>query len=638
MSSKTLYIQINFYDNSVYRVYTRTTMRYTLFEGDTTLVEYESVNNESHSVMKKLLAKRGLFKGAQINSFLEPQFEELVKDPFDIVDLKKGAQRIVDAMKDGEVICVYSDYDCDGLPGGAIMSDFFDTIGYTKRIHYTPHRHKEGYGLNNTAIEKLASEGVTLIVTVDNGITAINEVLHAKEKGIDVIITDHHLLLRNDEGEQVLPEAYAIINSKRDDCTYHDDMLCGSGVAWKLVSGVMVLLREEGEGVVGGKISSRAVKNNPQISAEYTKLLERVAAIKEGYEKWWLDLVAIATIADMVPLVRENRALAYYGLQVLRKSPRAGLQKLLSLAKTKQKTLSAQDVAFTIAPRVNAASRMDDPRLAFEMLRMWDPHTAIASAARLEELNTLRKETVKGIKREVMGYDFDANTNVIVVGSESWSPGVLGLIAQEVLEETGKATFVWGKGEGGDTYKGSCRAPECVNLVELMKACEDGTFIGIGGHAQSGGFSVLSDQVGGLDERLNDAFKKLGLSYNTKSGEAVLVDAELTFDQVTQSFYKELEKFEPTGEGNERPLFLFRSDGATCREFGKSGGHYEIIYKNSKGGQVKAIYFFGESEKLDLVRGGHILIASFEESHFGTRPELRLRVVDLLKSDINHAN
>ena len=640
-------------------------MKYKLFEGDTENVAYVSAHDESREVMKKLLARRGLKSKEDIEGFLSPDYEKLVRSPFEIKDMEKAAKRVLGALRNNEKFCIYSDYDCDGIPGGTVLSDFFDHIGYTNRVHYIPHRHKEGYGLNKGAIDKLVNDGVTLMITVDNGITNVEEVAYAEGKGVNVILTDHHLPLREDadladetqtsqkdgdhaekiQGRQILPKAYAVLNSKRDDCEYHDDMLCGCAVAWKLSCAILSLLRNDkiahdnfqevsSKKQDARKGASKKIKPQEKFSPEYEVLLEKVKNTKEGWEKWWLDLVAISTIADMVPLRKENRALAYFGMKVLQKSPRAGLQKLLTLSKTKQSKLTAMDIAFTIAPRVNAASRMSEPIVAYHMLRgaLASAPLAIASAEELESLNQIRKDTVKGIKKEVMGYDLDVHTHVVVIGNESWGPGVLGLIAQEVFNETGKPTFVWGMGEQEHEYKGSCRAPEHVDLVALMSASLPGTFLGFGGHAQAGGFSVERKKVSALAEALDAAYQKLELSHEVPEQEFI-VDALLPFDIVSSKFNKELEKLEPCGEGNPKPTFAFQSDGAlSVREFGKQGGHYEILYAKSDGENVKTIYFFGEVEKLALLTGKHTLIAQLEESHFGWKPELRLRVVDVVKS------
>ncbi len=629
-------------------------MKYVLFgqDGgyDSKNVEYESTNDAAREVMRRLLARRGLLTKSEIDAFLSPSYELLVRDPFEIKGMKEGAERVVKALRGNEKLCIYSDYDCDGIPGGAVLSDFFDHIGYTNRVHYIPHRHKEGYGLNKGAIDKLVTEGVALMITVDNGITNVEEVAYAQGKGIDVILTDHHLPLREEVsvkskklGKQILPQAFTVINSKRDDCEYHDEMLCGCAVAWKLSCAILSLLRNDkiahdnfqevsSKKQDARKSTNKKIKSKEIFSPEYEVILEKVRNTKVGWEKWWLDLVAISTIADMVPLVKENRALAYFGMKVLHKSSRPGLQKLLALSKTKQAKLTATDIAFTIAPRVNAASRMSDPILGYQMLRNGNAADSIAAAEELEKLNTLRKDTVKGIKKEVMGYDLDIHDHVVVIGNISWGPGVLGLIAQEVFDETGKPTFVWGAGEQEHEYKGSCRAPEHVDLVALMSAAAPGTFLGFGGHAAAGGFSVAKEKVEALSAALNAAYEKLELSHDVPEVE-VFVDSVLSFDSVNLKLHKELEKLEPCGEGNPKPLFAFVSEGVlSLREFGKTGGHFELLYAKTGGDTVKTIYFFGEEEKLALARGKHTLIAELEESHFGWKPELRLRVVDIINS------
>lgn len=641
-------------------------MKYKLFTENTDDVLYTHENTVIQEVMKKVLKRRGYVTDVEVQDFLFPSYEKWVKDPMGIMGMEKAAKRIVDALRLSQKICVYSDYDCDGIPGGAVLSDFFDYIGYQNRVHYIPHRHKEGYGMNKKSLDKLAKEGVTLIITVDNGITSHEEVLHAKSLGMDVIVSDHHLPIRDSDGVQILPEAFVVLNSKRDDCTYHDNMLCGCALAWKMSCAVLNELRKTAEvtrtGCGNNAEGNTNTKTNASVDTDtqtWNAILEKVRNTKEGWEKWWLDLVAISTVADMVPLQKENRALAYFGLKVLQKSPRAGLQKLFTLAKTKQNKLNAQDIAFTIAPRVNAASRMDDPILAFHMLRNSDDVGAMASAEKLEVLNTERKETVKEIVKEVMGYDFSKSGEVIVIGDESWTPGVLGLIAQQVMDETGKATFVWGKGEESEEeeeialkkskkkvkesiYKGSCRAPNGINLVQLMSDAEDGTFVGFGGHEQAGGFSVYRKEIDKLATRLSSAYETLDKE-NMEEGQ-IIIDAHITFDQVNQKLFTALDQIEPTGVGNVKPTFAFTSNGAKMiKEFGKKGGHYELLYDIADGKEgvaegyafrdqkvIKAIYFFANKEALKKAEKAHMLIAQLEVSHFGWKPELRLRVVDII--------
>jgi single-stranded-DNA-specific exonuclease len=276
-----------------------------------------------HPLTLLLLAHRGVQDRESADVFLNPSYERDIGDPLLIHGMKQAVARIIQAIQSGENIALYTDYDCDGIPGGVVLRDFFTTIGYPVEV-YIPHRHKEGYGLHEHAIDALCEKGVKLIITVDLAITDIDEVAYAKKKGIDCIVTDHHLPIHNPTlhagntasyaghgkvvGTQVVPDAVAVVNSKQDVCLYEDDMLCGCAVAWKLVCALISTLKEE----------------TGDASESLRKVVGAVKALPVGYEKWLLDLVGISTISDMVPLQKENRALAYFGLKVLQKTKRTG--------------------------------------------------------------------------------------------------------------------------------------------------------------------------------------------------------------------------------------------------------------------------------------------------------------------------
>lgn len=273
-------------------------------------------------LMQELLFYRGIETVSAADEFLNPDYEKHIHDPFLIKDMDKAVKRILLAIKNNEKIVIYSDYDCDGIPGGVILHDFFKKIKYKNVSNYIPHRNDEGYSLNIGAIKEFSKEGAKLIITVDCGITDVKEVDVANNLGIDVIITDHHLV------PKILPKAYAILNSKQEDDTYPYDMLCGAGVAFKLVQGLLA------KGDFG---------------------------ITPGWEKWLLDMAGLSTIADMVPLTGENRVIAYFGLKVFRKSPRPGVQELCRKAKVRLHNVTEDDIGFMVAPRINAASRMGKP-------------------------------------------------------------------------------------------------------------------------------------------------------------------------------------------------------------------------------------------------------------------------------------
>ena len=439
------------------------------------------------------------------------------------------------AIASNEKILIYSDYDADGIPAAVVMHDFFKSIGYLNFDIYIPHRHNEGYGLHIEAIEKFKEQGVKLMITLDCGIVDHAEVAHAHEAGIDVIVTDHHM-----PGE-TLPEAYAVLNSKRADCEYPYDMLCGSGVAYKLVQGILQ-------------------KNR--------------FGLKDGQEKWLLDMVGLATLSDMVPLKGENRIFAHYGLKVIRKSRRPGLQQLLSIMNMKQQYISEDDIGFMITPRINAASRMGVPKDAFYLLSETDVSKAGAYARHLDEINSERKvlvaQLVKEIKKTLLEReDHYRSASVIVLGNPDWRPAILGLAANSVAEEYNKPVFLWGR-EDGVHIKGSCRSDGVSDLVEIMQRAQKthGAFIDFGGHKFSGGFSVDHAKIHNLEPAVQSVCDELkaeraqrieqnsngngngeggngsGKS-NTGGLEKVPIDALLTIDDVNWKNYEGIEKLAP---------------------------------------------------------------------------------------------
>ena len=351
-------------------------------------------------LLRTLLAKRGITDEAQAEIFLEPDYQRDLHDPFLMRDMEKACVRLFEAIDNNEKIVIYADYDCDGIPGAVILQDLFREIKYTNYEVYIPQRNSEGYGLNLDAVKDFANSNVKLIITIDLGITAVAEVAQAEVDGIDIIITDHHLPRQSESNGGLafnLPRAYAILNPKVDN--YPEKMLCGAGVMFKFVQG---FLKKYGE---------------------YFK-------VKEGVEKWMLDMAGVATLSDMVPLVGENRALAYFGMKVLRKSPRPGLQKLLAKLNIEQKYLSEDDLGFMVTPRLNAASRMDDPMRAFELLSTDDEVQAEALVKHLSRINDERKSIVTGIMRDVnKNFDKRQMNEVIVIGNPAWRVGVLGLVA-----------------------------------------------------------------------------------------------------------------------------------------------------------------------------------------------------------------
>ncbi|MEK7650739.1 MAG: single-stranded-DNA-specific exonuclease RecJ [Patescibacteria group bacterium] len=550
----------------------------------------------SDDLLNQLLLARGIETPEQREKFLTPSYLRDIYDAFLLKDMEKVVARILLAIKNSEKIIIFSDYDADGVPGAVILSEFFKKINYTNLEVYIPNRHTESYGLSEKSIQEFADNGAKLVITIDCGITDFTEVKLANKLNLDVIITDHHL------PPETLPEAYAIINPKQLGDTYPDKMLCGSGVIFKVVQ---ALIRR----------------------GEFN--------LDKNWEKTLLDLVAIATISDRVPLTDENRALAKFGLLMLQRSRRPGLRALFSAAKLKQENLNEDDVGFTIGPRINSAGRMSHASEAFFLLTTSNIAEAQEMAKHLEKKNGERKKSVEKIMETcearlsaIAEADLPA---VIVIGDESWSPGVLGLGASRLVENKyQRPVFVWGA--NGNEIKGSCRSDGSVNLVDLMReAGGEQFFTAFGGHAMAGGFSISPEKVGELEERLLKAYEKIE---KIKKPEQVEPDAVISIDDVSEYAWHLLEQLAPFGTGNPKPVFsLPNLEIAQAKTFGNGGIHLELGFQKSSGAIICAIGFFTALDKFKNVKlevGNRInLTATLEKSYFKRQPELRLRIVDI---------
>lgn len=544
-------------------------------------------------LLQTLLKKRGITDPNDAEIFLNPDYERDFHDPFLMKDMEKACVRIFEAMEADEKIIIYADYDCDGIPGAVILQDLFKKIGYTNFEVYIPQRNSEGYGLNLSAIKGFAEKSVKLLITIDLGITTVAEVAQAEVDGIDVIIMDHHLPMEN------LPRAYAILNPKTD--SYPEKMLSAAGVVFKFAQ---AFIKKYGE----------------------------FFKIKNGAEKWMLDMAGLATLSDMVPLLGENRAMANFGIKVLRKSPRPGLQKLLAKMNIDQRYLTEDDIGFMVVPRLNAASRMDDPMRAFELLSTEDEAEADTLADHLSKINDERKIIVAGIMREVKKkFEKREMRDVIVIGNPKWRVGVLGLVAGKISDEYKKPVFVWGKDEN-DFIKGSCRSDGSVSVVELMTATSE-HFLEFGGHELAGGFTVHNEKIHFLEETLSVSYSK---TRKIKIADDIAYDIKSDLSMVNMKNYKEIEKLAPFGLGNPKPIFLFENIKIEkIKKFGKNGSeeHLEIIFSDANGNKAKAISFFSTPDSFEkpLAEGlSANLLATFDLSRFRGREELRLRIVDII--------
>lgn len=546
--------------------------------------------------IKNILINREIKTKAEAEVFLNPDYGK-IHSPFKILNMRKAAERIIKAINENQKIIIYGDYDADGICGTAVFHDFFKAINYNNFETYIPNRYEEGYGMNLKSIDEFTAKNARLIITVDCGINNVEETKYAANLEIDTIITDHHL------PQDPLPAVEAIIDVHQINDTYEFKDLCGTAVAFKTVSAIL-------------EINS--------------------FGLAHGWEKWLLDLTAIATIADMSRLTDENRILVHYGITVLKKTRRLGLTALLKKANINKYGLTSEDIAFFIAPRINAASRIDHANTSFELITAGNYETAAAMASHLEEKNNERKKMVDEVMSEVR-QKINPEKEIIILGNEKWSAGILGASASRIMEECNKPVFLWGKGDAKD-IRGSCRS-NGPDLVELMKTIKQDIFLDFGGHKFAAGFSLKPNSSDVFEKEIYIAWKKTP----KKSVENSLqIDNEFDLSDVNEENYKWLSKIEPCGAKNPKPIFLFKNlkiEGVKL--FGNGGIHLELTFNKPSGSPLRAIGFFmsnslcgaGENEIQtygNLKRGGIVdLAASFDKNYFSGNIELRLKIVDI---------
>ena len=518
------------------------------------------------------------------NIKLLPDYEKDLFDPFRILNMDKAVDRILKAIKNNERIIIFGDYDADGVCASVIFHDFFKKIGFENFHVHIPDRHLDGYGLTPESIDEFSKQDAKLIITLDCGVTDCDEIKKANNLGIDVVVVDHHLAPKK------LPNALAIVDPKQKKDKYLFKDLCGAGVTFKVVQALI-----------------------------------KKSEIAPGWEKWLLDLVAVATIADMVPLTGENRTLVFYGLQVLRKSRRPGLVSFCQRLGINLANIIEDDIGFMIAPRINVASRMEHANTSFELLTTESPEEADWLTGRIELLNKERKNIVEAMLQEIdKKINKESIPSVIVMGEINWNPGVLGLVATRLVEKYNRPAFLWGK-ERAKEIKGACRSDGTINITDLMAALPKDILLDFGGHAFAGGFSVKEEKIGDLEKEILNAYKKISKQKNEK--EILNIDKEISLDEINWEFYSVIEKFQPFGVGNPKPVFLFSNiEIKNIKKFGNDGLHLQLDFE-----KISAIGFFiANAEKYDLKKGQKIdLVATLEKSTYRNSLELRLRIIDV---------
>ena len=547
---------------------------------------------DEDEVGRQMFFERGLKTAEAGNKFFNPDYERDLHDPFQHKDMEKAAQRIIRAVKEGEKMVIFGDYDADGMCGVAVFSDFLKKIGFVNFETHIPDRYQEGYGLSQKAVEKFMELKPALVVTIDCGVTNLQEIEKLHSHNIEVIVIDHHL------PPPKLPEAYAIIDAKREDDDYPYEYLCGAGAAFKVIQAIL-------------KIDS--------------------FGLPLGWEKWLLDLVGIAIIADMVPLTGENRALVYYGLRVAQKTRRPGLLALYRKLNLNPSLITEEDIAFSVAPYINAASRMGRETTSFDLLvtsSLTEAEWLVEKICQTkEEQRRLVDKIINGVKNKYG--DLDNLPPVIATGDFSWNQGVLGLSANRLLEFFSRPIFLWGKGGVSADIKGSARSAD-LNVVEIMRALPEDFFIDFGGHHFAGGFTVSSEKIAEFEKKINEVVSEK--SRDKTRFLKIEADKELDIEEVDGRLFEKIRRFAPFGAGNPAPIFWFKNlELKHIVAMGNNGYHLKLFFHKPNGEELTAILWHKglRPELQNLTVGSKLeFLAAIELSRYNGRKELRLAVKD----------
>lgn len=487
-------------------------------------------------LVNQLLYNRGITDPAQAEAFLSIG-HHLQHDPLLLTDMEKAVARIRQALLSGETIAVYGDFDADGICGTAVLVEGLGRLG-AKMIPYFPHRVQEGYGLNKESLGNLQRRGASLIITVDCGITNNAEVAYAQEHGLDIIITDHHSLVGS------LPPALATVNPKRPDCSYPFDQLAGVGVAFRLLQAVHQSL--------GG----------------------------EDFLDEMLDLVAIGTIADKMPLLQDNRYLVQRGLQVLRQTRRPGLQAMVDIAKLEPDHLDTDDVSWTIAPRLNAPGRLDHAITSYRLIMAGSRDEAYQLARQLEEKNLQRQKLTEEFLTKAKAELSTVATSqpILIIGGEDYPSGIAGLIAGKLSEGYYRPAIVYEIRE--DIVSGSARSIPEFDVVNALMQCQD-LLQRFGGHPGAAGFAVLRENLEPLRQRLHDiaAQQLKGIDLRPH----LTIDATLPLSSVSGKIFRIMERFAPFGHNNPLPILLSRRAAVVdCYTTGSASQHLRLRLRDGR--------------------------------------------------------
>lgn len=543
-------------------------------------------------VLCKLLLERGITSAAEAKRFFRPQLSEL-HDPFLMKDMSIAVERLNQAMGKKERILVYGDYDVDGTTAVALVYKFLQQF-YSNIDYYIPDRYNEGYGVSVKGVDYAYETGVKLIIVLDCGIKAVEEIAYAKEKGIDFIICDHHV------PDDVLPPAVAILNAKRPDATYPYEHLSGCGVGFKFMQAF-------------------ALNNGIEFN-QLTPLL---------------DLVAVSVASDIVPIMGENRVLTYHGLKQLNSNPSVGLKAIIDICGLSEKEITVGDIVFKIGPRINASGRIQNGKEAVELLIEKDFSSALEKANLINQYNETRKDLDKTMTEEanhiVDSLEGLADRRTIVIYNEAWHKGVIGIVTSRLTEIYYRPAVVLTRTDNLAT--GSARSVSGFDVYKAIENCRD-LLENFGGHTYAAGLSMKVENVEEFTHRFETYVSEHILPEQTSA--VIDIDAEIDFRDITPKFHADLKKFNPFGPDNHKPVFCTHNvyDYGTSKVVGRDQEHIKLELVDNKSNNVMNGIAFGQSSQARYIktkRSFDICYTIEENTH--KRGEVQLQIEDIKPSE-----
>lgn len=545
-------------------------------------------------ILTQLLVERGITTESAAKRFFRPQLADLI-NPFLMKDMDIAVDRLNDAMGRKERILVYGDYDVDGCTAVALVYKFLQQF-YSNIEYYIPDRYEEGYGVSRKGIDYAKQQGVKLIIILDCGIKAINEIAYAKEQGIDFIICDHHV------PDDVVPPAVAILNPKRTDDSYPFKHLCGCGVGFKFMQAF--------------------AKNN---SIPFSRLIPL------------LDLCAVSIAADIVPVVDENRILAYHGLKQLNQNPSIGLKAIIDICGLNGRELSMSDIVFKIGPRINASGRMENGKESVDLLVEKDFSTALSQAKHINEYNEQRKDIDKQMTEEaniiVSKLENQRHQSSIVLYDENWKKGVIGIVASRLTEIYFRPTVVLTR--DGEFATGSARSVMGFDVYAAIKSCRD-LLVNFGGHTYAAGLTLRWDDIPEFRRRFQEFVDEHIMPEQQEAN--INVDAIIDFKDISKRLYNDLKRFSPFGPGNTKPLFCTKAvyDYGTSKVVGREQEHIKLELVDSKSSAVVNGIAFGQSAAARYIKSKRSfdIVYTIEDNVF-KRNQVQLQIEDIRPNSEN---